>query len=337
MATDKICHNINELMGNTPMVYLNTVTKDVNAKIAVKLEYFNPSCSVKDRISFAMIEEAEKSGKIIPGKTVLIEPTSGNTGIGLACAAAIKNYKLILVMQSSMSLERRTLFKAYGAEVVLTDPAKGMQGAFDKVNALKEAIPNSYVLNQFENPANPGIHYKTTGLEIWNQTNGKVDIVCFGVGSGGTVTGAGKFLKEKKKEVKVYAVEPFESSVISGEPKGPHLIPGMGIGMIPDVLDLSLLDGAIRVKSEDAICMARRIAKEEGILCGISSGANVCAALELAKKPENEGKLIVTVLPSFGERYLSTILFNNIRKEAESLTHNSDEDDIKYLKNTFNF
>uniref|UniRef100_A0A0N5C503 Cysteine synthase n=1 Tax=Strongyloides papillosus TaxID=174720 RepID=A0A0N5C503_STREA len=337
MTLNKICNSVEELIGNTPIVYLNTITKDVDAKIAVKLEYFNPSCSVKDRASVAMIEEAEKSGKIVPGKTVLIEATSGNTGIGLAFLSAVKNYKLILVMSANMSLERRTLLKAYGAELILTDPAKGIQGAFDKVDFLAKAIPNAYVLNQFKNPENPNIHYRTTGPEIWNQTDGKVDVVCFGVGTGGTLTGTGRYLKEQKDDIKVYAVEPFESSVISGQPKGQHQIQGIGIGLIPDNLDVNLLDGAVRIKSDDAISMARRMAKEEGILCGISSGANVCAALELAKRPENKGKLIVTTLASFGERYLSTVLFNDVREEAQKMIFNSIDEDIKYLKNVFDF
>ncbi|CEF69933.1 Cystathionine beta-synthase [Strongyloides ratti] len=334
---NKICNNAEELIGNTPMVYLNKITKDVDAKIAVKLEYFNPSCSVKDRASVAMIDEAEKNGKITPGKTVLIEATSGNTGIGLAFVSAIRNYKLILVMSANMSLERRTLFKAYGAELVLTDPSLGIQGAFDKLNALAKVIPNAYVLDQFKNPQNPGIHYRTTGPEIWKQTNGEIDVACFGVGTGGTLTGTGRFLKEKKSEVKIYAVEPYESSIINGKPKGPHKIQGIGTDIIPDNLDLTIIEEAIRVKSDDAICMARRMAKEEGILCGISSGANVCAALELAKKSENKGKLIVTTLASFGERYLSTALFSEIREEAQNLTFNSIDEDIEYFRKLYNF
>uniref|UniRef100_A0A0N4Z5H8 Cysteine synthase n=1 Tax=Parastrongyloides trichosuri TaxID=131310 RepID=A0A0N4Z5H8_PARTI len=334
---DKIHNSIEELMGNTPMVYLNNIPKGLNAKIAVKLEYFNPSCSVKDRASVAMIEEAEKSGKIVPGKTILIEATSGNTGIGLAFIAAVKNYKLILIMSENMSLERRTLFKAYGAELVLTDPTKGIQECFDKVDELLKVIPNAYCLNQFTNPENPNIHYRTTGPEIWKQTNGKVDVCCFGVGTGGTLTGIGRYLKEKNSKIDIYAVEPFESSVISGECKGPHKIQGIGTGMIPRNLDLTVVDGAIRVKSDDAIEMARRMAKEEGILCGISSGANVCAAIELAKKSEYKDKLIVTTLASFGERYLSTCLFNEVREEAKSMKFTSIEQDIKYFKNLLKF
>uniref|UniRef100_A0A1I7ZF86 Cysteine synthase n=1 Tax=Steinernema glaseri TaxID=37863 RepID=A0A1I7ZF86_9BILA len=331
MPRETICKDAIEMIGNTPLVQLNKVTEGLDATIAVKIEYMNPACSVKDRIGFAMIDAAEKAGRIKPGESVLIEPTSGNMGIGLAFVAAVKGYKLILVMPASMSIERRTLLKAYGAEVVLTDPATAVKGAMERAFELEKIIPNAVVLNQFGNPANPESHYQTTAQEIWRQTEGKVDIVCFGIGSGGTMSGVGRFLKEKNPNVKVYPVEPFESSVISGLPHSPHKIQGMGTGMIPEVLDMSLFQEAIRVHSDDAIAMAKRLALEEGILAGISSGANVCAAIQLAKRPENKGKLIVTSLASFGERYLSTTLYNDIREECEQMKMTSLEENIKDL------
>uniref|UniRef100_A0A915EEA9 Cysteine synthase n=1 Tax=Ditylenchus dipsaci TaxID=166011 RepID=A0A915EEA9_9BILA len=285
-----------QIVGNTPLVYIHKICAGLPCKIACKIEYLNPACSVKDRIGYKMVENAERAGLIKPGETTLIEYTSGNTGIALAFVCAAKGYKLILTMPSSMSIERRVLLKAYGAEVFLTDPALGFKGVADRALEIQALIPNSYILNQFENPANIEAHYENTGPEIWKQTKGAVDICVFGVGTGGTLTGIGKYLKEKKPEVKMFAVEPYESSVLNGHPAGSH--------KIAEVL---------RVKGEDAIQMAKRLAEEEGILGGISSGANVCAAVELAKRPENAGKLIVTGLASFGERYLSSDLYADIK------------------------
>ncbi|GMS84101.1 hypothetical protein PENTCL1PPCAC_6276, partial [Pristionchus entomophagus] len=320
MSTRKeICANTGGAIGNTPLVMLNSIGKGLPGKIAVKLEYMNPAGSVKDRVGYAMIEDAEKKGLITPGKTVLIEATSGNMGIALAFVARIKGYKLILCMPASMSVERRSLLKAYGAEVVLTDPATAVKGALQRANELKAAIPHAHILNQFGNSANVKAHYDTTGPEVWEQTNGKVDIICYGVGSGGTLSGVGKYLKEKKPSVEVFPVEPFESSVINGLAHSPHKIQGMGTGFIPEILDKTLFSEALRVHSDDAIAMAKRLATEEAILGGISSGANVCAAVELATRPENEGKLIVTNINSFGERYLSTTLYSDIREAAEKL------------------
>ncbi|CAD5216027.1 unnamed protein product [Bursaphelenchus xylophilus] len=328
-TTDRICRDATDMVGHTPLVYLNKVTKGLNAKIAVKCEYMNPACSVKDRAGVHMIEVAEKAGLIKPGD-VLIEPTSGNMGIGLAFAAAVKGYKLILTMPSSMSLERRTLLKAFGAEVILTDPSKQVLGAMERAKELEKLIPNAHVLDQFSNPANTEIHYLTTGPEIWRQTKGEVSAVCFGIGSGGTMSGVGRFLKEKNPDVKVYAVEPYEASVINGFEHKPHTIPGMGAGFVPDLLD-KIYEEALRIPSPEAVSMAKRMAKEEGILCGISGGANVCAAIQLAKRPEFAGKLIVTSLASFGERYLSTILYKDVKEECEKLGETTLEQDRKYL------
>jgi len=327
-----ILDNAIEMVGQTPLVYIHKISKDLPAKIACKIEYMNPACSVKDRVGFGMIDRAEKAGLIQAGVTTLIEPTSGNMGIALAFACAVKGYKLILTMPTSMSIERRTLMKAYGAEVVLTDPALAVVGAMTRADELSKLIPNSYVLNQFANPANVDMHYLTTGREIWEQTNGKVDLVVFGVGSGGTVMGVGKYLKEKNPNVKVYASEPYESSVINGFKHSPHKIPGMGAGLIPPILELSLLSETLRVHSSDALVMAKRLAREEGLLVGISSGANVIAAIELAKRPENAGKLIVTSLASFGERYLSTDLYGEIKAECEKMKLSTLDEDVEYLK-----
>ena len=307
----KIADNVTQLIGNTPLVRLHRIVGDAPAQVIAKLEYYNPAHSVKDRIGLSMIEAAERDGKIGPD-TIIVEPTSGNTGIALAMVCAQRGYRLVLTMPETMSKERRKLLRAFGAELILTPGAEGMAGAINKANQLAAENPDVFIPQQFQNPANPEVHRRTTAEEIWRDTDGQVDILVSGIGTGGTITGVGEVIKARKPSFKAIAVEPAASPVLSGGQKGPHLIQGIGAGFIPDVLNTKIYDEVIAVTNEDAFTYARRMATEEGLLVGISAGAATWAALQVARRPENAGKMIVVIIPSFGERYLSTALYADL-------------------------
>jgi cysteine synthase A len=312
----KIAANVSELIGGTPLVRLNRVVGDCGATILGKLESANPGNSVKDRIGLAMIEAAEKSGDLVPGRSTIVEPTSGNTGIALALVAAVKGYPCVIVMPDTMSPERRATMRAFGAKIILTDGAKGMRAAIETANELRDSIEHAFMPQQFRNPANPEIHFRTTGPEIWEDTDGTVDALVAGVGTGGTITGVSQFIKPKKPSFQAIAVEPDASPILSGGAPGPHKIQGIGAGFVPEVLRTEMLDGVVTVSNEQAVEMALRLAREEGLLCGISSGANVTAAIEYGSRPENAGKTIVTMICDFGERYIQTILFEGLRYDG---------------------
>lgn len=311
-----IASSVSDLIGGTPLVRLNHVVGDCHATILGKLESANPGNSVKDRIGLAMIEAAEESGLLVPGQSTIVEPTSGNTGIALSLVAASKGYSCVIVMPDTMSPERRATMRAFGAKIILTEGAKGMKAAIEKANEIADAIPNSFMPQQFRNPANPDVHFRTTAQEIWDDTDGDVDAIVAGVGTGGTITGVARFMKAKNPGFLAIAVEPEDSPVLSGGAPGPHKIQGIGAGFVPDVLETENLDGVVQVSNDASITMARRLAAEEGLLCGISSGSNVYAAIEFGSRPENAGKTIVTIICDFGERYIQTVLFDAMRYEG---------------------